>query len=102
LFLVLLLSAAVTRRFGTAGLTVAAGLAGFADTHATAISVASLVNAGKLNAGEALVPILTGFTTNTITKAVVAATLGGWQFMLKILPGLVLMVLAAWASLLLR
>lgn len=102
LFLVLLLSAAVTRRFGTAGLTVAAGLAGFADTHATAISVASLVNAGKLTAGEALVPILTGFTTNTITKAVVAGTVGGWHFMLKILPGLVLMVLAGWASLLVR
>ncbi|HEV2729871.1 MAG TPA: hypothetical protein VGV15_07550, partial [Terriglobales bacterium] len=70
--------------------------------HATAISVASLVNAGKLTAGDALVPILTGFTTNTFTKAVIAATVGGWRFAMKIFPGLVLMVLAAWASLLLR
>jgi len=102
LFLVLLLSTVVMHRFGAAGLIVAAGLTGFADTHATAISVASLVNSGKLAAGDAVVPILMGFTTNTLTKAIVAATLGGWRFALNILPGLVIIVLAAWASLLFR
>jgi uncharacterized membrane protein (DUF4010 family) len=99
---ILLASAAANRWLGSAGLTVAAGLAGFADTHSAAISVASLVAVEKITASTAVLPILVGLTTNTITKAVVAVTTGSRTFALQIIPGLVLVILAAWAGLVVR
>jgi len=47
---------------------------------------------------EALVPILIGLTTNTITKAVAAITTGGARFALQVIPGLLLVILAAWTG----
>lgn len=99
---VLFVSAAITERMGLRGLLLGAGVAGFADTHSAAIAVATLVNSGKVTPGQALVPILTGLTTNSVTKAVFAAVLGRWDFSLKVSLGLALMVLAAWVSLLWR
>ena len=98
---VLLLSAAVNQWSGPRGLLIAVALAGFADTHAAAISASSLVAAGKTTAAEAVLPILAGFTTNAVTKAIVAATAGGRRFAMQTIPGLVLVVLAAWAGALL-
>jgi uncharacterized membrane protein (DUF4010 family) len=94
---VLLASAAVNQFFGERGVWLAAAVAGFADTHAAAISVASLVAAGKLSAAEAVVPILAAMTANTVTKAAVAAAAGGRRFALQTIPGLVLVMGAAWA-----
>lgn len=99
---ILLGSAAVNRWLGSAGLAVAAGLAGFADTHSAAISVASLAAAEKIQASDAVFPILVGLTTNTLTKAVVAVTTGSRTFALRIIPGLVLVILAAWFGWVLR
>ena len=96
---ILLASAAVNRWLGSAGLAVATGLAGFADTHSAAISVASLRAAEKIAVPDAVVAILVGLTTNTITKAVASLTTGGWSFALRIIPGLLLVILAAWAGL---
>jgi uncharacterized membrane protein (DUF4010 family) len=96
---ILLASAAVNRWLGSAGLAVAAGLAGFADTHSAAISVASLRAAEKITVPDAVMPILVGLTTNTITKAVVSMITGGWKFAVQIIPGLLLVILAAWAGL---
>ena len=62
------------------GTGFAAGAAGFADTHAPAISVASLVADGKLAPHAAAIPILAAFSTNTITKMVFAFTAGGPRF----------------------
>jgi uncharacterized membrane protein (DUF4010 family) len=69
---ILFLCAFLNSRYGSRGLFLGAALSGFADTHATAISVASLVSAGKLTPKAAVFPILLGFTTNSLTKAVVA------------------------------
>jgi len=99
---ILLASAAANRWLGSSGLAVAAGLAGFADTHSAAISVASLVAVEKITASEAVLPILIGLTTNTITKAVVAITTGGRRFAVEVIPGLLLVILAAWMGLVLR
>jgi uncharacterized membrane protein (DUF4010 family) len=74
---ILFLCAFLNQRYGSRGLLLGAGLSGFADTHATAISIASLVSAGKLAPESAALPILLGFTTNTLTKAIVAFTVGG-------------------------
>jgi uncharacterized membrane protein (DUF4010 family) len=92
---ILFLCAFLNQRYGNRGLLLGAALAGFADTHATAISVASLVSAGKLTPESAVLPILLGFATNTVTKAVVAFAVGGYRFGLRILPGLIAVLLAA-------
>jgi uncharacterized membrane protein (DUF4010 family) len=97
---VLLLAAALQNWFGEAGVIFAAGAAGFADTHAPAISVASLVAAGKLAPQAAVIPILAAFSTNTITKMVFAFTTGGSRFALYVVPGQILMLVAAWAAVL--
>ena len=94
---ILLASTAVNHWLGSKGLAVATGLAGFADTHGAAISVASLVSAQQIGVSEALVPILIGLTTNTVTKAVAAISTGGARFALQVIPGLLLVILAAWA-----
>ena len=95
--LILLVAAAVESWFGHRGVIVAAALSGFADTHSTAVSVASLTAGGKLPALEAVVPILAGLTANTVSKAVVAWTVGR-DYALRIIPGLVLTIAAAWAG----
>ena len=93
--IVLFLCGYLNLRYGSRGLFLGAALAGLADAHATAISVASLVSAGSLAPKSAVLPILLGFTTNTLTKAVVAFAVGGYRFFLKILPGLIAVVMAA-------
>jgi uncharacterized membrane protein (DUF4010 family) len=92
---ILFLCAFLNQKYGNRGVLLGAALSGFADTHATAISIASLVSAGKLSPESAVFPILLGFTTNTLTKVIVAFTVGGLRFAMKLLPGLIAMVLAA-------
>ena len=98
LSVVLLASAALRAWFGQSGAVVAAALAGFVDTHAAAISIAALVASGKMSAAAAVAPILAGLTTNTITKVVLARTTGGRAFALRVVPGLILVIAAAWAG----
>lgn len=93
---VLLAAAALNSWLGSAGLIAGTAIAGFADTHAPAVSVASLVAGGKLGADAAVVPILLAMSTNTVTKVVLAFTSGGRGFALRIVPGLILTIAAAW------
>lgn len=97
---VLLIAAALQDWMGEAGVILAAGAAGFADTHAPAISVASLVADGRLTPAAAVTPILAAFSTNTVTKLVFAFTAGGPRFALYVVPGQLLMLAAAWAAML--
>lgn len=53
---------------------------------------------GKITPQDAVVPILAGLTSNTLTKIVMAASSGGWTFALRVVPGLILVALAAWAG----
>ncbi len=96
--IVLVASAALRAWMGTAGVLVAAALAGFADTHSPAVSVASLVAANKLQSRDAIVPILAAMTTNTVSKASFAITSGGRRYAMQIIPGLVLVIAAAWGG----
>ena len=100
LAVVLLIAAAAQDWFGEAGVLVAAAAAGSADTHAAAVSVASLVNDGRIKPPQTVIPVLAAFTTNTVTKMVFAVTAGGRLFSLYVIPGLLLMLAAAWAGLL--
>ena len=95
---ILVASAALGEWFGETGIIVVATLAGFVDTHSAAISVASLVASGKMSAADAVVPILAGLSTNTISKMFLAGTSGGRSFALRVIPGLIVVALAAWAG----
>jgi uncharacterized membrane protein (DUF4010 family) len=101
LAVVLVISRACNEWFGETGLIAATAIAGFADAHAPSASVAALVAGGKLSADGAVIPILAAVTTNTITKGILAVASGGRTFGMEIVPGLVLVIAAAWAGLLL-
>ena len=60
--------------------------------------VASLVASEKMSATEAVFPILPGLSTNTISKMIIAGISGGRSFALRVIPGLIIVVLAAWAG----
>ena len=94
---VLFLSAVLNHFFGARGGMVGVAVAGFADAHSSAVSAASLARSGAISPNFALLGILLAFTTNSITKAVVAWVSGGARYAAGVLPGLVLMLIAAWA-----
>ncbi len=73
-------------------------VAGFADAHAAAASMSSQVAAGKMLARDACVPILAGFTTISMTKIILAIATGSKAFALRVVPGLVLVLAAAWVG----
>jgi hypothetical protein len=91
---------AVPRGDGRGGIPVllSAVVAGLVDTHAAAISVATLVASGKVVPQDAVLPILAALTSNTLSKIAMAAIGGGWAFALRVVPGLVLVALAAWVG----
>jgi len=92
----LVAAAALAAHFGDAGLIAGAGIAGFADAHSALVSVVSLVASGKLEPGAAVMPILVALSTNTISKLIVAQVSGGRRYLIRIAPGLLLTVAAAW------
>jgi uncharacterized membrane protein (DUF4010 family) len=98
LAVILVVSAALQAWLGETGIVIAGGVAGLADAHSAAVSAASLVAAQKMTALQAVLPVLTAFTTNTITKIVLAFTSGSRAFALAVVPGLLLVVAAAWAG----
>ncbi|MGY4303933.1 uncharacterized membrane protein (DUF4010 family) [Bradyrhizobium sp. USDA 4369] len=95
---VLVLSAGLRQAFGEAGLVVSAAVAGLVDTHAPAAAAATLVASGKIGTAEAVIPVLAALTANTISKIVVAWTSGGRSFAARLIPGLIVVVAAAWAG----
>ena len=97
---ILVASAALREWFGETGIIIAAALAGFVDTHSAAISVATFVASGKMSATDAVVPILAGLSTNTISKMFLAGSTGGRSFALRVIPGLIIVALAAWIGML--
>lgn len=95
---VVFLAGILNQRYGTTGLLLGTALAGCADTHSAAISIANLVSQSKLVADAAILPILAGLTTNTLVKIIVSFSLGGRQFGWRLLPGLLAFALAPWLA----
>jgi uncharacterized membrane protein (DUF4010 family) len=96
--LVLVLAAALRDWNDRTGVIVAASVAGLVDTHSAAVSVASLVASGRLLAAEAAVPILLALSANTLSKIGAAVTAGDKRFAAQVIPGLVIVIAAAWAA----
>lgn len=97
-----LLTSLLREAFGSAGLNLAVALAGFADAHSSAAAVSALEASGKIDAAQAVLPILIAFSTNAISKIAVAATAGDRAFAGQVAPGVLLSVGAAWTVWLLQ
>jgi uncharacterized membrane protein (DUF4010 family) len=95
---VLFVSAVLSDWLGNRGVLLSAAVAGFADTHAAAIAVAGLAAGGRIEPPDAVVPILAAFTTNSVTKMVLAAASGGRRFALEVWPGVIATAALAWAG----
>jgi uncharacterized membrane protein (DUF4010 family) len=95
----MLVAAAVLKeRLGEVGIVVGAAVAGLVDAHSAAISVASLATSAKLAPHETVLPILAGMTSNAVAKCVMAVGAGSWRFVLRVVPGLLLSLAAAWSA----
>jgi len=95
---VLMLTALAQHYFGVNGVYAGSAISGLADAHAAAASSANLNARGALPDAAARTAILLAFSTNAITKAVLAFSYGGPRFGFRLLPGLVLTVAAAWLA----
>jgi len=95
---VMFAAAAFNALLGTPGTYLAVAVAGFVDTHSPAVSIASLVAGGRMEAGAAVLPVLLAMTTNSLTKMVLAGVAGGRAYAAQIIPGLLLIIGAAWAG----
>ncbi len=94
---VMLVIAAFLRDWlGEAGMIAGAAVAGFVDTHSASISIASLVASDKIQAGQALPPILTAMTSNALAKILMATGTGTGGFVVRVVPGILLSMAAAW------
>ena len=97
----LVAAAALKEWLGETGILIGAAAAGLVDCHSAAISVASLVASGRLAPSDAAAPIMVAMTSNTAVKIVLAFTAGTRAFAIRIAPGLVFAIAAAWAGFLL-
>ncbi len=83
--------------YGTAGASVAAGIAGVFDVHAATASAVSLVAKGTLDPAGAVLPVLIAFSANTGSKLVAAFVSGGRRYGIEVAAGLLCIAAAAWA-----
>lgn len=90
---ILLLAAIARRWLGEGSLPWVLAAAGLADVHAAAASAAQLVASEQISAEQALVAVLAALAANSLMKCVFALK-GGWGYATRVIPGIVLMVVA--------
>jgi uncharacterized membrane protein (DUF4010 family) len=96
--IVLIISAALKVWLGQKGLIIASGIAGIADSHSPSISVATLAAAGSISSQDAVIPILTALSVNSISKAIMAFANGSKQYAIYVILGLILQICGLWAG----
>lgn len=96
--IVMLASSILTATFGRAGLLVGTATAGLADSQSAAISAATLSTSGQISTISAALATLAALTSNTFSKAAVAAVLGSRRYAADVWPGLALILLGAWGG----
>jgi uncharacterized membrane protein (DUF4010 family) len=95
---VLVVAAALKVWLGQKGLIIASGIAGIADSHSPSISVATLAAAGSISSQDAVIPILTALSVNSISKAISAFANGSKQYTIYVILGLILQICGLWAG----
>lgn len=98
---IVLLAAIARHWFGAGSLPWVLAASGLADVHAAAASAAQLVATGQVDANQALVALLAALASNSLMKCVVAALKGGRHYAIRVIPGIVLMVVAFAATMVL-
>ena len=93
-----LVSAALNATYGQEGLWLGAAFSGLVDAHAIIPTVASLLTQDKLQASDAVIPLLIAFSVNSMTKSLIAFQAGGWVFARKISGGVWLTTAAVWGG----
>jgi uncharacterized membrane protein (DUF4010 family) len=68
------------------------------DAHAAAVSVATLVASGKLDAPDGSFAILVGFSANMLAKTPTAFALGGRAYGARVTAGLIALTLGLWGG----
>jgi len=81
---ILVASRWATDTFGTAGSYLTGLLAGLTDVDAITLTMANLVKTNSITPEVASRTIVIAVSSNTVVKAVMAATLGGWAFARRI------------------
>jgi len=99
LTIVLVLGAAVQSKLGVKGLALVSFVSGFLDGHAAAFAVSELVSLQKVSVDAAVIPILLGLTSNTVTKSVFAIAAGGRNYASRVIAGLAISIALTWAPL---
>jgi uncharacterized membrane protein (DUF4010 family) len=89
-------SAALNALYGQSGLWLGAALSGLVDAHAMVPTLASLLLHNKLQAHDALMPLLMALTANTLTKSLIAFQSGGWRYAKAVSGGVWLTTAAVW------
>ncbi len=96
--LVMLVSSMLTAALGRAGLILGTATAGLADSQSAAISAAALSSSGHVSTTGAAVAILAALTSNTFSKATLAAVIGNRRYAGDVWPGLALILAGAWGG----
>lgn len=91
---IVLLAAIARHWFGAGSLPWVLAASGLADVHAATASAAQLVATGQVDTDQALLAVLAALATNSLMKCVVAGLKGGREYAMRVIPGIVLMVLA--------
>jgi uncharacterized membrane protein (DUF4010 family) len=92
------LSALLVERFGAEGMMASAVATGFVDAHATAVSIATLVVAGKVDMTAGGLAILIGLSANMAIKIPAAFALGPRPFALQLAGGIALLIAGLWCG----
>ena len=83
---------------GEATVILATIVGGFADTHAAAVAVASVVAAGRVEPPAAAIGILGAMSANAASKVVVAQMSGGTRFAIPVGIGVAASLALAWIA----
>ena len=91
-------SAMLVESFGEQGMLASAVATGFVDAHATAVSIATLVLAGKADMATGGLAILIGLSANMAVKIPAALALGPRPFALQLAGGIALLITGLWCG----
>lgn len=86
------------RALGAPGVVATAAVAGLADAHSSTAAVGSMSASGHLDERSAALAILLALTTNTLTKAVLAATSGTRRYAVLVITGLAAALATTWVA----
>lgn len=96
--IVLIVSSAAGRFFGSRGVLATAVLVGSTDVHAVTLAIGTLARGGNISIQDAVLGILIAFCSNMVVKLVLAAWAGGRRLLMVVGPPLLGMMGAAIAA----